>query len=263
MLGCIIQARMGSTRLPGKVMKTLDGINPSLFFTISQLKYSKFIDKIVVATTTSEEDDQIEEFVKTLGIDVFRGSKYDVLDRYLQCSQKYSFTKILRVTADCPLIDPKIIDKGISIFLKNSYDYVTNTFPRTYPDGNETEIFSYEMLTFVNNNALLPSEREHVTPYFKNNKTKFRIKNFTYSSDLSYLRWTLDYNEDLILIKKIISKIKNRPIHLEDILNLFENEPDLIKLNSNHKPNEGLLKSLKEDEEFKKNNAKSEKNSNS
>lgn len=254
---------MGSTRLPGKVMKLLDEKNPSLFFTISQLKHCKLIDKIVVATTTDNEDDQIENFVKPLGIDVFKGSKHNVLERYFQCAQKFSFSKILRVTADCPLIDPTIVDKGISIFLKNSYDYVTNTFPRTYPDGNETEIFSYSLLKLAYDNALLPSEREHVTPYFKNNKTKFRIKNFTYSSDLSYLRWTLDYNEDLILIKKIISKIKNRPIHLEDILNLFENEPDLIKLNSNHKPNEGLLKSLKEDEEFKKNNAKSEKNSNS
>lgn len=250
MIGCIIQARMGSTRLQGKVMKLLDGKNPSLFYTISQLKNCKLIDKIVVATTTSNEDDVIEDYVKTLGMDVFRGSKHDVLDRYFQCAQKFSFSKILRVTADCPLIDPTIVDKGISTFLKNSYDYVTNTFPRTYPDGNETEIFSYALLKLAHDNTLLPSEREHVTPYFKNNPNMFKIKNFSYSKDISNLRWTLDYDEDLTLIKKIISKIKFRPILLENILSLFENEPDLIDINKNHKPNEGYLKSLKEDEQF-------------
>lgn len=250
MLGCIIQARMGSTRLPGKVMKLLDGINPSLHFTISQLKNCKLIDKIVVATTTSKEDDLIENFVKTLDVDVFRGSKHDVLDRYFECAQKFSFSEILRVTADCPLIDPTIVDKGISIFLKNSYDYVTNTFPRTFPDGNETEIFSFDLLKRAHDNALLPSEREHVTPYFKNNQNVFKIKNFSYFRDISNLRWTLDYEVDLILIKKIISKIKFRPILLENILTLLENEPDLIDINKNHKPNEGYLKSLKEDEQF-------------
>ena len=131
MLGCIIQARMGSTRLPGKVMRLLDGTNPSILFTIQQLKNCPNIDKIIVATTTHSEDDQIELFCKKIGIDVFRGNSDDVLLRYYDCAQSFSLDSIIRVTADCPLIDPSIVEKAISIFKNNNYDYVTNTYQRT------------------------------------------------------------------------------------------------------------------------------------
>jgi len=250
MLGCIIQARMGSTRLPGKVLSILDGQNTSLYFTINQLKNCKLIDKIVIATTDNNEDDVIEEFCNKNEVDCFRGNSKDVLDRYYNCAKKFSFSEILRVTGDCPLIDPSIVDEGISIFKKNIYDYVTNTFPRTFPDGNETEIFSFSVLENAFSNSVLPSEREHVTPYFRNEKKSFRIFNFTNNEDISYLRWTLDYKIDLELIKNIISKIDTRPIYMKDILELFKSEPDLKKINQDHKPNEGYMRSLKEDEEF-------------
>ena len=133
------------------------------------------------------------------------------------------------------------------------YDYVTNTFPRTFPDGNETEIFSFSSLQSAYENAILPSEREHVTPYFRNKKENFRIFNFTNKEDISHLRWTLDYDVDLKLIKAIISKINTRPIHMNDILELFRNEPNLKKINQNHEPNEGYMKSLKNDKEFSHN----------
>jgi spore coat polysaccharide biosynthesis protein SpsF len=253
MLGCIIQARMGSTRLPGKVMEILDGKNPSIFYTINQLRSCKLIDKIIVATTTNSEDDVIENFVTSLGVDVFRGESDNVLSRYYYCAKKYSLSSILRVTADCPLIDPLIVDKGISLFLQNDYDYVTNTFPRTFPDGNETEIFSFKSLQIAYDNAILPSEQEHVTPYFRNNKNKFSILNFTHDVDISNLRWTLDYEVDLKLIKTIIMKIQKRPIHLSHILSILSDNPSLIEINKNHAPNEGYQKSLKQDKEFLKN----------
>ena len=244
---------MDSIRLPGKILSLLDGTNTSLSYTINQLRECKSLEKIVIATTTNAEDDIIENFTKKNKIDVFRGDSDDVLSRYYHCAKHYSLSSILRVTGDCPLIDPIIVEKGISIFLKNTYDYVTNTFPRTFPDGNEIEIFSFSSLQSAYENAILPSEREHVTPYFRNKKENFGIFNFTNKEDISYLRWTLDYDVDLKLIKIIISKINTRPIHMSDILELFKNEPNLKKINQNHKPNEGYMKSLKNDEEFIRN----------
>ena len=143
-----------------------------------------------------------------------------------------------------------IVDKGASLFLENDYDYVTNTSPRTFPDGNETEFFSFSALELAYKNAILPSEREHVTPYFHNNKEKFKIHNFSHDENISHLRWTLDYGVDLKLIKILISKIQTRPIHMTNILEILKNEPDLVKINQVHKPNEGYFKSLKEDDEF-------------
>ena len=244
---------MGSTRLPGKILSLLDSTNTSLSYTINQLRECKSLDKIVVATTTNTEDDIIENFTEKNKIDIFRGDSDDVLSRYYHCAKHYSFSSILRVTGDCPLIDPIIVEKGISIFLKNTYDYVTNTFPRTFPDGNETEFFSFPALELAYNNAILPSEREHVTPYFRNKKENFKIFNFTNEDDISHLRWTLDYDVDLKLVRTIISKINTRPIHMSDILELFKNEPNLKKINQNHKPNEGYMKSLKNDDEFTRN----------
>jgi len=253
-IGCIIQARMGSTRLPGKVMRIIDGKNPSLSYTINQLKSCKSLDKIIVATTTLPEDDKIANYLKNLGVDVFRGSSDDVLDRYFQCAKYYDLSSIVRITADCPLIDPNIVEEGIKLFNSKNYDYVTNTFPRTFPDGNETEIFSIEALKKASENADLLSEHEHVTPYFRNNNELFKIKNFTHSSNLSSLRWTVDYEEDFKLVKILISKIHFRPIHLENILDILNSNPKLIELNSNHQPNEGYQKSLEEDKSFLKNN---------
>lgn len=243
---------MNSSRLPSKVMTLLDN-NPSIFYTINQLKHCKSIDKIIVAITKNHEDDIIDKYVRSIGIDVFRGDSDDVLSRYYNCAKTYSLSDILRITADCPLIDPLIVEKGISLFLGNSYDYVTNTFPRTFPDGNETEIFSFKALDTAYSNSILPSEHEHVTPYFRNNKEKFKILNFTNTENISHLRWTLDYDVDLKLIRLIISKIKQRPIHMNDILELFKIEPHLMEINKNHQPNEGYLKSLQQDKEFIKN----------
>ena len=254
MLGCIIQARMGSFRLHGKVMMKVDGINPIIYYVINQVKNSKYLEKIVVATTDLKEDDIIEKYLNNLSIPYFRGKANDVLDRYYQCAKKFSFSEIVRITSDNPLIDPNIIDSVIKKFLLSKCDYATNTLPRTFPYGTELEVFSFSALENAWKNAKLPSEREHVTPYIRKNKKKFRIENVTHSKDLSNFIWTVDRIEDFRLIQKIVSKIKNRPILLQDILQLFQNEPDLRKINVENKPEEGYLKSLENDKKYFSNN---------
>ena len=159
-IGCIIQARMSSTRLPGKVMMNVKNQKPVLYFVIKQLQECKLIDKIIVATTTNEEDIQIVNYSKNLGIDYFRGSSKDVLDRYYQCAKKYSINTIVRIPSDKPLIDPEIVDNVVSVFNNNSYDYVTNFLSNpTFPSGTEVEVFSMSALKKAWENAKLPSEK--------------------------------------------------------------------------------------------------------
>jgi spore coat polysaccharide biosynthesis protein SpsF len=250
MIGCIIQARMGSIRLPGKVMELLDDKNPSLYYTINQLKNSLNVDKIIVATTKLNEDDVIEKISKNNKIDCFRGSSENVLERFYECAKKFQIETIVRITADCPLIDPKIVDSIIQIFNSGKYDYVHNMKPRTFPDGLDTEIFSFKILEEAHKNAKLPSEKEHVTPYFRNNKDKFRIKNVINKKNMSSHRWTLDYQEDLDLIRNIVKEIKNRPILMNDIISLFNKKPNIFEINKKYLANEGLTRSLKEDKKF-------------
>jgi len=155
-----------------------------------------------------------------------------VLERFYKCAKKFQLETIVRITADCPLIDPKIVDSIIEIFNSCKYDYVHNMEPRTFPDGLETEVFSFKILEKAYKNAKLPSEKEHVTPYFRNNKDKFKIKNVINEKNMSFHRWTLDYQEDLDLARKIISELGN-DFHLEDVIELFEKNPKLLKITNN------------------------------
>jgi spore coat polysaccharide biosynthesis protein SpsF len=250
MIGCIIQARMGSSRLPGKVLIKLNEKQSTLDFILKQLSFSTLIDKTIIATTNLEEDFVIEQFAKNSGIECFRGDSDDVLDRYYNCAKKFQLDTIVRITSDCPLIDPQIIDQVIRKYQSDQYDYVTNTLIRTYPIGTDVEIFSFRILEKAWKNATLPSEREHVTPFMRNKKPDFRLANLENDKNLSHLRWTLDRQEDLDLIKKIIVKIDKNPILMNDILNLLSAEPDLVKINEHISQNEGMLKSLKRDKEF-------------
>ena len=250
MIGCIIQARMGSTRLPGKAMLSVENNKTVLDFVIKQLQNCKLVDKIIVATTTLEDDNKIANFSKDSGIDCFRGSSDNVLDRYYQCAKKFSFSIIVRITSDCPLVDPGIADRVISYFLKNEakIDYVSNIHPiMTFPDGTNVEVFSFKSLEKVWNKTKKSSEREHVTPYFYTSN-EFQLGEFKNSQDLSSLRWTVDYKKDLKLIREIVSLIPNRPILMENILDLFSKYPKLKKINRGIPPNEGYIKSLREDE---------------
>lgn len=233
MIGCIIQARVGSTRLPRKILMNVANNETALSFIIKQIQYCTTIDKLVIATTELPEDDEILNYLDKFNIEWFRGNSLDVLDRYYQCAKKFSFSTIVRITSDCPLIDPTIVDRTVSQFInnKNNIDYVSNVHPlRTFPKGTDVEVFSFDALATSWKEAEKPSEREHVTPYIYNNK-KFKLLTITNPKDLSSLRWTLDYFEDLELIKEIISRIDKRPILMNDIIKLFSENPKLQEIN--------------------------------
>jgi spore coat polysaccharide biosynthesis protein SpsF len=247
MIGCIIQARMGSSRLPGKVMEKLDQNNTVLSYVIKQLKYSKLLDDIIVATTSLKRDEVIVDFLEEEGIKYFCGDEENVLDRYYQCAKKFSMSEIVRIPSDKPLIDPEIVDKCIEVFLTKKYDYVTTFLEPSFPYGTEVEVFSFNVLEKVWKNAQLPSEHENVTPYIYNNKDKFQIYNLKNSIDLSHLRWVIDRAEDLELVRQLVSKINKEPILMQDILEIFKSEPKLAEINSNVKHDEGYKKSLKKD----------------
>ena len=249
MIGCIIQARMGSSRLPGKALMKNDSGKPLLYYVTNQLRYCSKVKNLVIATTTNQEDDEIEKFANNNSINVFRGKEKDVLDRYFQCAKKHSFSTIVRITADCPLIDPQIVDKVIEQFFSENCDFATNTLTRTFPIGTDVEVFSFSALNRAWENAQLPSEREHVTPYLRN-KENYKIINVENDKNISNLRLTVDRIEDVELIKQILNNISINPIHLEDILELFSQKPELIEINKHINHNEGFNKSLEEDKEF-------------
>jgi glutamate-1-semialdehyde 2,1-aminomutase/spore coat polysaccharide biosynthesis protein SpsF len=244
----IIQARMGSTRLPNKAMLKLAG-QSVLWHVINRVKKSKLIDDIIVATTTNKNDNAIAEFAKSENINLFRGSESDVLDRYYQSAKKYDAEIIARITADCPLIDPRVIDKVISFFLKGNFDYASNTVSPTYPDGLDAEVFTFDALKRAWGEAKTTVEREHVTSYLWNNPDKFRISNVTSAVDLSAMRWTLDEPRDWLFVKKIYSHLYNVKgiFYMKDILDLLRRKPSLQKINMGIQRNEGYFNSLKED----------------
>jgi spore coat polysaccharide biosynthesis protein SpsF len=223
MIGCIIQARMGSSRLPGKVMMKVDKKNPVIYYVIKQLQCSKNLDDIVIATTNLKQDDVIEDFVNGMGIKCFRGDEKDVLGRYYYCAKKFSFSSIVRIPSDKPLIDPEIVDKLILKFQSNPYDCVTNCLFPTFPQGTEVEIFSFLALQTAWQNATLEYDREHVTSYFYKNQNKFKIFNVEYPKNISHLKWDVNEASDLERVHKIVEKIDKRPILLADILGIIEN----------------------------------------
>jgi len=234
MVTCILQTRMGSTRLPGKVLMKINKNDLILDFVIRQLKFSELIDEIVIATTNLEQDDIIEKYAKDNGIKYFRGSSLDVLDRYYQCAKELKLSTILRVTSDCPLIDPKIVDKIIRKFKKGKYDYVSNFLSHSFPNGTEAEMFSFSVLENAWHNGKKSNEREHVTPYIYDNQEKFCLGQIKNEKDYSNFRWSVDRKDDLELVKAIASKIKKSPILMEDIIQLFIREPELVKINSSN-----------------------------
>ena len=249
-VGCIIQARMGSTRLPGKVLMDVTKEKPVLYYVINQLKHCKSIEKIIVATTTLQEDDKIVQFCMDNKVSCFRGDSKNVLERHYRCAEKFSLSKIIRMPSDKPLLDPEVVDQIVEVFNSNSYDYVTNFLPSTFPGGTEVEVLSFDSLKKSWGNAALPSEKEHVTNYIYNNRNDFRIFNVVNSEDLSNFRWAVDRIEDLRLVREIVSRIHKSPILIKDILKLFKNEPSLMEINKQVDGNEGNTKSEKEDKEF-------------
>ncbi|MEI2428174.1 glycosyltransferase family protein [Priestia megaterium] len=230
----IIQARMGSTRLPGKIMKEVLG-KTLLEYQIERIKRSKLIDKIVVATTTKESDDNIVSLCNKLSIAYFRGSEEDVLARYYHAATEHKADIVVRLTSDCPLIDANEIDKVIRKFIesKGTYDYVSNTLVRTYPRGFDTEAFSYEVLKLAHKEAKDHAYREHVTAYIYNNVTTFTVVGVENRTNDSQYRLTVDTEEDFLLVKKIIESLYpvNKEFNLQDIVALLKDNPTWNDIN--------------------------------
>jgi len=249
MITAIIQARIGATRFPSKMLMEIKG-KTLLELYIDRVRLSKTIEKIIVATTDNKADDQIEKLVgKIAGIDCFRGSEWDLLDRYYQCAKKFSADLIVRLTPDDPFVDYEVIDKAVNIFIKEKVDFVTNHFEPTYPEGLDIEVYSFQALEKCWKEAKLLSEREHVFPYIQNNPDKFKIINFKQEKDFSHLRWTIDYECDYEMTKKIYDYLYDKkPIFLqEDILALLQEHPEIAKINSHIKRKEGVNKTKKND----------------
>jgi glutamate-1-semialdehyde 2,1-aminomutase len=234
----IIQARYNSVRFPGKVVKKINN-KTVLEILIRRLSKSKYISKTIVACSNNPNDKALVGICKKLGVDFFIGSENDVLDRFYNAAKKYKGINILRVTADCPLMDSKIVDDVISSFFLKNVDYASNTNPPTFPDGLDVEIFKFDALKEAHIKSKLLIEREHVTPFIINNKKfkKFNLKNF---KDYSSLRLTLDEKVDFILIKNIINNFKkNLYFNLNDIINFYKKNKKFFSINSNIKRNEG------------------------
>ena len=244
----IIQARISSTRLPGKVLKKIEG-KTVLEHVINRVKAAKSIDDVVVATTVEKEDLEIVKLCANLGISVFCGSEDDVLDRYYQAARLFKAEHIVRITSDCPLIDSQVIEEVIELYFKEKADYATNTMPETYPDGLDTEVISFKTLKIAWENTKLFSEREHVTPYIRKNPSIFKLVNLKSNINLNDKRWTLDEPEDFEFIKIIYENLypKDLLFGMETILNYLKENPEVEKINKNIIRNEGYLKSLKED----------------
>lgn len=231
----IVQARMGSTRLPGKILKTVLG-KPLLEYQIERLKRVKGKDEIVIATTTKDTEEPIIKLCERLHVPYFCGSETDVLSRYYCAAQKHHADVVIRITSDCPIIDPAIIDKVIDHYLlhSNQLDYVSNTLERTFPRGMDTEVFSIQALSEAYHEAKKESEREHVTPFLYKNADRYRSANVSYFEDQSKHRWTVDTMEDFQLIKRIIEHLYpvNPYFTLEDTLKLLQEYPDWSYLNA-------------------------------
>lgn len=234
-IGAIIQARMGSTRLPEKVMKNLKG-KTVLEHVIERVQQAELIDDIIIATTTHERDSVIESEALRCGVKAFRGSEDDVLSRYYYAAKENKLDIVIRITSDCPLIDPKVLDEIITFYLKNKFDIVSNAgsdvSSRTYPRGLDTEVFSFEVLENAFNNAVENYQREHVTPFiYEMAKQIFYYRN---SVDYSKFRWTLDTVEDFKLISEVYNYLYNgdHDFYLGDVVKLFEKMPELYDINS-------------------------------
>jgi spore coat polysaccharide biosynthesis protein SpsF (cytidylyltransferase family) len=242
----IIQARMQSTRLPGKVLADLNG-KPALYRVVERAECAKTLDAVVVATSTEPADDVLERLCNEYNIECFRGSENDVLDRYYRAALKFQAEVIVRLTADCPLLDPQVIDRVVSAFGKDQYDYVSNNIECTYPNGLDTEVIRFEALEQAWQEARLKSEREHVTPYITKNPHIFHLSNVTNDEDFSALRWTVDEPEDLEFVQAVYKGCPEGKYTMDVVLNLLQENPHLIEINKKFKRNEGYAKSLRED----------------
>jgi len=223
---------MGSTRLPGKVLMDIGG-RTALARVVRRLSRATLVNEVIVATSVLPTDDAIVRECERLGVSCFRGSESDVLDRYYWAAKDCGADAVVRVTSDCPLIDPQLVDETIQAFATEEADYASNVIPRTYPRGLDTEVFTTEALAWAWLEAREPHQREHVTPYFYEHPGTFKIASAASHADFGRHRWTLDTPEDLELIRAIYVRFDNRDdFSWRDVFDLMEREPELSRLNA-------------------------------
>ncbi len=236
----VVQARTGSTRLPNKVLRPLSGA-PLLLRMVERVQAAELTGKVVVATTIEAADDPIAELCGRAGVSCFRGDPHDLLDRHYRAGLAHGATTVLKIPSDCPLIDPRIIDRVIRFYLdhRGEYDYVSNLHPATYPDGNDVEVMTMAALATAWREATRPLEREHTTPYLWENPDRFRIGNVAWETNLDYSkshRWTIDYEEDYQFIRAVYDALYpvNPHFGLDDILAFVASNPEVVALNASY-----------------------------
>lgn len=251
-VGLIIQARMSSSRFPGKVLAEISG-KPMLEYSLVRLKKARTLSSIVVATSTDASDDPIEEFCAKRAIPVYRGSLTDVLDRYYQAAVHFGKNDVIaRVTGDCPLIDPAVVDLCVDQFLAGDFDYLANTVPTEgcrFPDGMDVEVFSMAALERAWKEAKKPSEREHVTFYFWKTHSLFKTGRVGWPDDLSKYRLTVDYPQDIEVTKAILNAFQGREavVSMGEIVDFLKKNPEVLDINSQIKRNAGWQASFQQD----------------
>jgi spore coat polysaccharide biosynthesis protein SpsF len=243
----VLQARTGSSRLPGKVLRPLAG-KPMLERQLERLRRARAIDRLVVATSDDPQDEAIAALCGRTGTACFRGSLLDVLDRCYRAAAPYAPDHVVRLTGDCPLCDPELVDRVVARHLEGGYDYVSNTLVPTFPDGLDVEIMRYSCLETAWREAALPSQREHVTPFIHGQPARFRLGLVRNDTDLSALRWTVDEPEDFALVERIYEALypAKPDFGTRDILALLDARPELRDWNRRPR-NEGYLASLARD----------------
>jgi spore coat polysaccharide biosynthesis protein SpsF len=242
----ILQARVSSTRLPRKVLKPILG-RPMLLHQLDRVRRARTLDALVVATSTDPGDDAIEELCATAGIACFRGSLEDVLDRFYRAALPYRPQHVVRLTGDCPLADPEVIDRVVNVCRAESLDYA-GAEP-SFPDGLDVEVMRFSVLEEAWRQATRPSDREHVTQFINRQPDRFRIRGVANDVDLSHLRWTVDEPEDFELVTRIYEALypANPAFTTRNILDLLARQPALATLNQGIVRNAGLAKSLEAD----------------
>jgi spore coat polysaccharide biosynthesis protein SpsF len=254
MILVVVQARMGSSRLPGKVLREVCG-RPLLALQVERMRRSRRADRILVATPDTPADQPLATLSRDLGLTCFQGSENDVLDRFYQACRSVGLEDadaVVRVTADCPLLDPDLMDEIIGAHLAGDYDYVTNTLPPSYPDGLDVEVLRFAALARAWREAELPSDREHLTRFIRRRPEQFRHHNLAHDPDLSALRWTVDQEEDLRFVTQVFEHFQpvGTAFSWRDVLALVEQRPDIAGLNRGIARNAGVQSALARDQQF-------------
>jgi spore coat polysaccharide biosynthesis protein SpsF len=227
----VLQARMSSSRLPGKVMSKING-HPMLYWEIGRISKAKLVNKIVVAISDDSSDDILAEYLESIHQEYIRGSLDNVLGRYVKAEENYNPTAIIRLTADCPLVMPELIDQYLEIFYKSDFDYLSNTLELSYPDGLDVEIIKAGILKKLLEFKLSEEEKEHVTLGIYSRKDKFRTHNVSNKTNISDFRWTVDTYNDLAFVKSIYKQFESEEMNFtfEDVLKYFKENPNLNRI---------------------------------